>query len=354
MLKIKTLKEILGGMVTHITLNTSKITDFSKGSAIRTILEALGLQMEEFYFSMHDNIIWAIENSLYKAFGFDLKPASKASGEILVTFKEPLKSPMTIYAGSEFSTSPGFSKQTFFKSLADTIVQEGAVECLVRVECTEAGLVGNISVGKVDVKTIYDPRILYVMNPEAMSGGSDVETREARKKRFLNFVATLSKATEGAIMYACANVNGVQGVSIDDSKAGIVRVYAHDSNGELSKTLKTFIELEVENYRSAGVEVIILPVTKVEVEVHATVTLKAGYSVETYQNLIRAKLENYLNAFSVSDSMYVSALNQVIMNSYDDVIEDCKISRPAVDITAAKDSLVRAGKISIICVNLGV
>ncbi len=79
-LKLKTLSEILNDMITWVSTNTKKVTDFNVGSAVRTLLESVSLQLEEFYYKMYENIMWAIENSLFTAFGFELKKQQQQMG----------------------------------------------------------------------------------------------------------------------------------------------------------------------------------------------------------------------------------------------------------------------------------
>ena len=71
-LKIKSMYEVFNNLVEWITAKTDKITDFNVGSAIRTLTEAISIQFEEFYFSMKQNVLYAIENSVYTSFGFAL------------------------------------------------------------------------------------------------------------------------------------------------------------------------------------------------------------------------------------------------------------------------------------------
>lgn len=350
MLKIRALKEILSGMIAHITLNTSKITDFSKGSAIRTLLEGVGLTIEEFYFNMADNIQWAIENSVYKAFGFEIQDATPSSGKITVVFKEPLRSELTYPKGTEFATSTDEPQQLFFKSLFDTTAPAGATEMVVTAECTVVGTKGNVPTGKIVLKPLYDPRVLYVTNEEAFSGGTEKESKEQRRKRFLNFITTLSKATGDALIYACTSVKGVQGADILDNRAGLVNLFVHDANGELPSTLREAIQKNIEKFRSAGVEVVLLPVTKISVDLNVEITIRSGYSVDTYQSLVQSVIRNKLNGLPVSQPLVVSELIQQIMNSYDEVITRCNVKTPTGDVESSKGTLVRPGEVLVTCV----
>jgi len=51
-LKVKKFQEILRGMVEWVSANTDKLTDFSEGSVIRTLLEAVSSSVEQAYYNM--------------------------------------------------------------------------------------------------------------------------------------------------------------------------------------------------------------------------------------------------------------------------------------------------------------
>lgn len=69
-LKLKNASEILKNAISFVTHATNKITDFTVGSVIRTLLESVSLQLEEFYFKIYDGFLYAVENSIFNAFGF--------------------------------------------------------------------------------------------------------------------------------------------------------------------------------------------------------------------------------------------------------------------------------------------
>jgi uncharacterized phage protein gp47/JayE len=236
-LKMKTLKEILEGMISWVSHSTNKITDFSIGSVIRTLLEAVALQLEEFYFKVYDGFKWAVENSIFKAFGFELLAETFASGTLAIEFYKPLTSAIKFNAGMKFCTTPGIAIPKYYVLTRDVIAPVGATKILVPIQCTVSGTQGNTSESTVVIMLNANTLISKVYNPLPISNGREKETLTERKTRFQQFIQTLARGTTDAIQYGASQVPGVNGVYVDDS-IGLVKVYVHDVNGDLPEALK--------------------------------------------------------------------------------------------------------------------
>ncbi|MNJ72593.1 hypothetical protein D3C77_692630 [compost metagenome] len=76
-------------------------------------------------------------------------------------------------------------------------------------------------------------------------------------------------------------VPGVTGAYVSD-QIGEVRAYVHDAAGNLPEELRVAVETALIDYRPAGTGVLVLPVTKIPVDVSVQVTLKEGFDAQTY------------------------------------------------------------------------
>lgn len=103
--QIKKFNSILASMINWVSGATDKITDFNVGSVIRTLLEAIAMELEELYYQLLKAVEEAIEEAIYRAFNFPRNPAVKATG--LVTFYRSPGSDVAIIIprGSLVSTS---------------------------------------------------------------------------------------------------------------------------------------------------------------------------------------------------------------------------------------------------------
>lgn len=69
-MKTRKLTDILSRMIDKTMIATSKVSDFTPGSAVRSLLEAIALELEQYYILTKENIEWGIEEGIVEAFDF--------------------------------------------------------------------------------------------------------------------------------------------------------------------------------------------------------------------------------------------------------------------------------------------
>lgn len=349
-LKIKSMYDVFNNLVEWITAKTDKITDFNVGSAARTLTEAISIQFEEFYFSMKQNVLYAIENSIYTSFGFDLKLSKASSGYVTVEFEEALPSSLTFPEGTVFCTS-GVYGYIYFESTEEIYAEQGCVTIMIPVKCKSEGTIGNIPVGAITTIVTTNTIIRSVRNTAAFTNGVNEETSAERKKRFQNYIKTLARGTADAIVYGCLEVDGVTGAWCDDKYIGYVKLYAHNSDGELPDELKQKILENMQDYRAGGIEVWVLPIVKRPIDLSLRIMIGNDYDTETYKELITALVTNTLNEYSVANNFYTADIIHAIKSAYEDVVINISILT-GEDTQIAENELVRPGNLTISCVNM--
>ena len=346
-LKIKSMHEVFNNLMEWITAKTDKITDFNVGSAIRTLTEAIAIQFEEFYFSMRQNIVYAIENSVYSSFGFNLELSKASTGYVTVTFEEPLPSQLTFPKDTIFCTSSVYGF-IYFHSTEEITAGKGFKNVLIPVKCKSDGTIGNVPRGSITTIVTTNSIIKSVENTTDFTNGSDEETSAERKRRFQNYVRTLARGTRDAIMYGTLEVSKITGAYVDDSYIGYVKVYAHNSDGNLPPELKKEVIENLNNYRAAGIEVEVLPIIKKSVNLSLEVIIGDDYDVQVYNELLRKLVIDYLNGYSVSNNLYMSDIMYAVKSSYSDIIINIIIT-DGTDTSVFNNELIRAGNVSVTC-----
>lgn len=349
-LKIKSMYDVLSDLIEWITSRTNKITDFNVGSAIRTLCESIAIQFEEFYFSMKQNVLYAIENSVYDSFGFNLKIAEAASGYVTVAFEEPLPSSLTFPKGTVFCTAAIYG-YIYFESTEEHYAEQGLVSTMIPVVCKTPGTIGNVPAGAITTIVTTNAIIKSVSNESAFTNGLNEETTTERKKRFQNYIKTLARGTVDAIIYGCLEVEGVTGAWCDDKYIGYVKLYAHNAEGELPNELKQAIINNLQNYRAGGIEVEVLPIVKRPIDLSLKILIGNDYDTETYSLLIQSSIISWLNEYSVAKNLYMSDVIHTIKTVYEDIVVNILIENGS-DVQLAENELVRPGEISIRCVNV--
>ena len=348
-LQIKSHFELLTNLIDWITARTDKITDFNIGSAARTMTEAVSIQLEEFYYAMKQNVLYAIETSIYEAFDFDLRRESYATGYVTVEFTEPLPGDMSFKAGTIFSTSAAYN-YLYYESTEDIYATVGTVSIMIPVRCKTAGIIGNVPANAIHFIVNGNPVIKQVYNATAITNGTDEETPYERKKRFQAYIKTLSRATRDAIIYGCLEVEGVTGAWLDDNYIGYARLYAHNSDGELPEELRQAILANMENYRAAGIEIEVLPIVTEKINLSLRIMIENDYNADTYDELIQDLIVDYMNQYTVASNFYLTDIIHAIKSAYEDVVINIRIIQGA-DQNIASNQLIRAGSIVVECVN---
>lgn len=348
-LKIKSQYEVLKNLIDWTTSRTNKITDFNVGSGIRTLYEAVSVQLEEFYFRMKQAALYSITNSIYQAFGFERKVAGKSSGTVTITFLRALTSILVIPKGTLFSTNDVYGYVTF-ETVEDYTVKSGMSTAIIPVVCTKSGTIGNVPEGAISEIIPTNSIIQNVYNESAFTNGYEDETATEHKKRFQKYINTLSKATSSAILYGTLQVEGVTGAWVDDNYIGYVIVYAHNSDGNLPEELRDQIIKELIDYRAGGIEVEVLPIVKIPINQTLKIMIGDEYDTSEYNILIFNSLTRFFNDYSVGVNFHISDLLTFIKSSYEDVVINV-IPESYSDITIQKNQLIRPGELIINCYN---
>lgn len=349
-LKIKSMQEVFNNLVNWIFAKTDKITDFNVGSAIRTLTEAISIQFEEFYFSMKQNVLYATENSVYESFGFDLEVAESATGYVTVTFEEKLPSNFTFPEGTVFCTKAIYG-YIYFESTQEIYAPEGCISIMIPVRCKSPGTIGNVPEGAINTIVTTNTIIRSVENTTAFTNGVDEETSSERKRRFQNYIKTLARGTSDAIIYGALQVEGVTGAWCDDNYIGYVKVYAHNSDGELPNDLRAEIIKNLQNYRSGGIEVEVLPIIKKPIDLSLKVMINNEYDIDIYKDLIYATVIKYMSGYSVANDFYLSDVIHAIKSAYEEIIINIVIEK-GEDTQINENELVRPGEVTVSCVRL--
>lgn len=340
-MRIEKLSSILSRMTDRVLISTGKINDFTPGSVVRSLFEAVGLEIEQFYMLTRENIIDGIEKGIIESFDLQRKEKKRAYGNVTIRFYNPLEQEYYIPRGTTFmSTSQDYPQQ--FETVNNFYVSPGTVEALIEVHAKEAGTIGNVPENTITVMSSATSLIQSVTNKHSFSTGVDDETQSQYKKRFNKFIDTLSRGTKESIEFGASQVDNVAGVYVDE-KVGNVSVYVHDANGDLSAELARAVEVALEEYRPAGIRLEVKPTRTMNIDIDFTVIITDKSKIN---NLLKSRIEGvvrtYLNNLDVSQDLVLAELVQHIMNIDDSLIYDVTFSGLSSNVETKPEELIRA------------
>lgn len=345
-LKIKGFNEILKGMVDWTVQKSTRLVDFTVGSVLRTVYEAVATEIEEFYYWVYQNFLWAVENSIYQSFNFTKQEATKAYGDLMITFTTALPADLFIPIGTKFATR-ATSRTLYYETTQNYLIPAGSTYALILIECTEAGTVGNVAANTITGMVNPISYVASVSNPSAFITGVDEETDEARKERFSLYISSRSRGTRQAILYALSEVPEVSGFYIDDSQIGIVTIYAHDVNGDLPSLVKSKIEEKLEDYRPAGIPYVVRSFVQVNPAIVVELTVPSVYNNEIFRQFIHDKINQFLLSLGYGETLYISDLTSYIRRLDRNGIINCRVTSPSSDVHPEAFQLIRGGSIEI-------
>ena len=349
-LKMKSFKNILIDMTRWVSSKSERLVDFTEGSVIRTLLEAVATELEEYYFKTYINMQYAMEHSLYEAFGFELRGATPAYGNLTISLRYTPTTDFYIPKGTLFYTKGGANGTVYYETRDKFVISanKGLSQSIV-VYATANGTQGNTLAGTITGMVNPMPIIATVTNEQPFTNGMEAETKEQRRERFTQFVNSRAKGTKDAIIYGTMETGNVAGCYVDDSQTGIVKVYAHDSAGNLSPETQKAIKNNLENYRCAGIPVFVIPATKKPIDVDVVIEVLPQFNdgEGVFKSRITSAIYDFFTYYTLGQDFMVSDLNAFIRNLDGIAIKNCKITEPISDVEVANNELILFGNVSV-------
>lgn len=227
----RTAEELVQSMVDLCSSSTTKLTDYNIGGVARSIFEAFGVEMEDITLRGKLNIDRALQESLYTPFSFYRLPAQPAIGLVRFSRATAAVQDYSIAAGTVIQRPrSATSAAVQFRTRLAASLLTGATYVDVSVEALVPGTGGNVDANAITELPSSIQGIETVTNPAAFGTGRDEETDSDRKFRFQKYVASLSKATRGALEYAAiaANPFVYEALAIEDPE--VTCLVAEDLN----------------------------------------------------------------------------------------------------------------------------
>ena len=118
--QIKKFSSIVGSMINWISSATDKVTDFNPGSVVRTIVEAVAMEIEELYYQLLRAVEEAIGESIYRSFNFPRNPAKRATGVVRFYRMEGTEVPIVVPKGTLVATKD--DPAIVFETVEDALI----------------------------------------------------------------------------------------------------------------------------------------------------------------------------------------------------------------------------------------
>ena len=333
-------------MMDYTASMTNKITDYSVGSVIRSIYDAVSIEGEMLYLMTFNNIQEGIESGLMGAFNFTPKPATKAYGDITIVFYSTIQTPLILSKGTRFTTGSTTS-DIYYETTDQYTIPTGSTTAVVRVQASVPGVVGNVLAGEITQSTTSLYNVSQVYNVSPFLTGTDEETYEEARNRFNDMILAIGRGTNTAIIYGALSVPEIQLAKLEEF-VGYINLYVGDANGNLTTEQQQALVPVIDNYRAAGIKVNIYPITRTSLSIDMTITVTdTSYLTDGFKLAIQKYAYDYINSLDLNSDFIYNDFIRYILNFDSSLIWDVDVSNPTGNYTTGPEEVVRAGNIDI-------
>lgn len=354
---VESFEDIYTRLVNTINANTGKVTDFNKGSVIRSLLEAIANVGHKFYIDTklgYDNNLKAIP---YSIFGFSRKEGQKAVGEVVFNSEKPL-SVDTVIPKDTIVRSGNLS---FITTEKGVIPKNTTISNKVGIQAAEAGVKYNVDVNAINtINSVVPNNVIGVTNENRTYNGTDLETDSSLQKRFRIYINGLQGGNVYGIQSAVLSLPNVRSCSVEEHIPLKDNVYSFtlwidDGKGNMSDSLKEEVISIINGdgsqgnpgKRVAGVNFDVSAALSVNIDLIVNVSVERVEN-ELAKSEIKQALENYINSLLIGEDVLISNLIVAIKRlSYvksADIITNADNRR---DFLLDINQIARAGTITV-------
>lgn len=324
--QLRDFTSIAASMINHMRAVQTEVTDFNVGAVGRTMLEASAQEVDQLYQDMFNAVKAAIPVATYQSFNFQKIQPAASSGLVTVTVAASSQS-VTIAAGTVLTPTNG--GPSFTAQDTETIAA-GQTTATVSTVCNQTGSIGNIAAGTQFTLSPAPANFVSAANAIVFDNGSDLETDDEQQQRFLQYIASLPRGTNAALLYGVktAVIYNAAGIETERVKCAsvvepyltdntqpisLVNVYIHNGEGSTSSALLALADQilrgyvdangnKVPGYKAAGVQLVTAIATEVPVNITGAITLNPGYDSATAISDATAVLERHLLELDVGQT----------------------------------------------------
>lgn len=289
-----------------------------------------------------------LDRYAYDRYGLVRKGASPARGTIKVSRTSTTAGAGTVPIGTKVTTNTGFEYVT--TTTATFAALDTSATCKVRA--AQAGKATQAGAGAI--QRFAQPQLLWdatltCTNEAATAGGEDAEEDETFRARVRDFWRTARRGVIGAIEFGALSVEGVvsatavEALTTSGSPARVVNLYIADSSGVASDALADEVRVVLEDYRAAGIAVLIQTSIPLVVDIDLKLSFRAGVDTKTLTDEIVAAVVEFVNSLPVNGTLYRAQLFSVLQRfAADGLIPDEQtIQLPTGDLVPSVGQTIR-------------
>ncbi|MDP9055891.1 MAG: baseplate J/gp47 family protein [Pseudomonadota bacterium] len=311
------------------------LIDFSVGSILRAFAEAVamvamwlqGLILQLLTTTRAATASGTDLDSWMADYGVTRLPAAAAAGTVIFsrfTATQAASIPLGAKVQSADGTQQFFvvadgSQAAYNDGDEAYLIPAGVAAISATVQAMTPGLTANLAAGAISALGQSISGVDSVTNTVAFVSGAASETDAALRVRFVNYLASLAKATKSAVGNAIASLQeGLNYTLTEDfSYAGAYQpgyfyVVVDDGSGSPPAPLLALVSEGIDTVRGCGIQFGVFAPMPVTAALAVTITPANGYAWAAVAAAVKSAILTFIQALPVGASLSWSRLYQVI------------------------------------------
>lgn len=256
----------------------------------------------------------------------------------------------------QYSVQADPTQSSWDASLNGYVLPPGITSTLVPVQAMVAGAEGNAVTGAINTLGSAIPGIDTVNNETAITSGSDAETDPELRARFIQYIASLSKATKGAIGYAVSSAREgltyqlFENQNYDGSeRLGFFFVVVDDGSGQPTEALISSLYNAVDAVRGFTIVFAVFSPVVVMANVAMNVTTAPGYDHSALAAQAAAAVTSHINSLGLGNPLAYTSLPAVAYSVSPAItnVTGILLNGGAEDITVDGRQTIKAGTVQV-------
>ena len=236
------------------------------------------------------------------------------------------------------------------------LIPAGVPAISATVRAGTPGLAGNLAAGAISALGQSMSGVDSVTNPAAFASGAAAESDAALRVRFVNYLASLAKATKLAVGNAIVSIQeGLSYTLIEEyTYAGVYQpgyfyVVVDDGSGSPSASLLALVSAGIDAVRGCGLQFGVFAPVPVTAGVAVTVTPASGYSHAAVAAAVSSAILANIEALPVGAGLSWSRLYQIIYAASPGVatVSGLTVNGGSNDLIATPQQAVIPGPIGV-------
>jgi uncharacterized phage protein gp47/JayE len=232
----------------------------------------------------------------------------------------------------------------------------GASNVTVPVCAQEPGTQGNVAAGSITMIASALPGIDAVINPVALTNGSNAESDGAFRNRFQNFLTSRSRATESAVGYAVMGVQqGLTYVILENVDAsgtprpGSFVVTVDDGSGSPAISLLASVYSAIDAIRPIGSIFTVQPPILTPATVLLTLILAPTTQPAPVISKVATAVTKYVNCLPIGASLSITRIAQIAYQVSDLInnITNITINGEAQDLATSPNGVIKPSMVTV-------